>query len=253
MLYHIFLGLRTSLFYLGYSLLTLLYAPLCMLTCPLLPLKRRLQMISFWCRLALIWLRICCGIRYQIKGSEHIPAKPCVIVSKHQSPLETFLFQILFLPITTVLKIELTRIPLFGWALRYLEPITIDRRQKKAALSQIIEQGQNKLKQNFWVLIFPEGTRIPPGTSSRFSKGGFVLAQESGVPVLPVALNAGDYWKTKKFLKYPGTTTLEFGPEIPTNQPLADVMQQTLDWLNPRQQALSPTEKQAKAHITAKL
>ena len=150
----------------------------------------------------------------------------------------------------TVLKIELTRIPLFGWAMKYLEPIVIDRKRKKAALEQVVDQGKTKIAEGFWILIFPEGTRTPSGQSSRFSKGGFVLAKEIGVPILPVAHNAGDHWVAKGFLKYPGTIQVQFGPCIAIEPELKGVMKTTSQWMSQQQHLISEKERTADTVIT---
>ena len=111
----------------------------------------------------LFLLRNLCGIRYQIIGAENIPETPSIVLSKHQSAWETLAFQKIFPPQVWVLKKELLRIPFFGWGLAMTSPIAIDRSAKKKALEQIVEQGKDRLKQGFWIVIFPEGTRIPPG------------------------------------------------------------------------------------------
>lgn len=244
---------RAAWFYLGYCIITTCYAPICLLLCPVLPRLTRHKLIIFWCHMALRWLYFCCGTRYEIKGKQRIPANPCVIISKHQSSFETFLLQMLFSPMATVLKVELTRIPLFGWAMQYLEPIVIDRKQKKAALQQVIDQGKAKIQEGFWILIFPEGTRTASGHSSKFSKGGFVLAQAINVPILPVAHNAGDHWPSRRFIKYPGTIQIQFGSPISTKQPLNDVMQLTAQWMMDQQHKISEKERQGNANILVKL
>ena len=243
---------RAMWFYLGYSLLTIFYAPICLLLCPFLPRRARHKMIIFWCIIAIHWVRICCGVRYNIIGKENIPKQPCVIVSKHQSPFETFLLQILFSPMATVLKIELTRIPLFGWAMKYLEPIVIDRKKKKAALKQVIDQGRSRITEGFWILIFPEGTRIPSGQSSSFSKGGFVLAKEIGAPVVSIAHNAGDHWPAKRFLKYPGTIQIEIGQVTPTDNELRDIMKTSAKWISQKQHEMSEIERKNNTKISIK-
>ena len=152
--------------------------------------------------------------RYRILGKENIPDKPCIVISKHQSAWETLAFQVIFPPQVQVVKKELLRIPFFGWGLAVLSPIAIDRGAGMRALKQLEEQGIERLKQGFWIIVFPEGTRIKPGTKGAYHPGGAWLAARSGTTVLPVALNSGEFWARKAFLKRPGTITVSIGKPI---------------------------------------
>lgn len=93
------------------------------------------------------------------------------------------------------LKKELLWIPLFGWALALTQPIAIDRSKKSKSFRQIIKQGSQRLQSGRWVVIFPEGTRTAPGERKKYMVGGALLAEKSGYPVIPVAHNAGEFWK----------------------------------------------------------
>ncbi len=162
----------------------------------------------------LFLLRVICGIRYRVLGAEHIPETPSIVLSKHQSAWETLAFQKIFPPQVWVLKKELLRIPFFGWGLAMTSPIAIDRSSGKAALEQVVEQGRDRLKQGFWVVIFPEGTRIAPGKKGKYRIGGAWLATHVDVPVVPVAHNAGEFWGRNSFIKRPGTITVSIGAPI---------------------------------------
>ena len=174
----------------------------------------RYRIITIWSRLIIASARAICGIRYRILGAENIPDKPCIVMSKHQSAWETLAFQVIFPPQAYVVKKELLRIPFFGWGLAVFSPIAIDRSAGTRALKQIEEQGIERLKQGFWIIVFPEGTRIKPGTKGAYHPGGAWLAARSGTTVLPVALNSGEFWGRKAFLKRPGTITVSIGRPI---------------------------------------
>lgn len=182
---------------------------------------------------SVIWLaRWILGIRYVVRGREHLPAEPAVILSKHQSAWETIAFLCVFPPVAAVIKQELLSLPFFGWAYRMLSPIAIDRSAGRAALKKITEQGRAKLAQGFWVLVFPEGERVAPGEKGRYGIGGAWLAAHVGAPVVPVAHNAGEVWPRQAFLKRPGTITISIGPVISTvGKSASDILRETETWI----------------------
>lgn len=214
-LYTLWLGLRTSVFYLGYSALTVWFSLTGLLFC-WLPYRARITYLGWWNFAVMKWLGFICGVHYRVHGHERLPTGPCVILSKHQSQWETFYLQVMKQPIVTVLKKELLNVPFFGWGLRLLEPIAIDRNNPKQALKQIMELGQQRLAEGRSVMVFPEGTRTPPGQVGNYARSGATLAARAGVPIVPVAHNAGVYWPARKFLKYPGTINVIIGPPIDT-------------------------------------
>lgn len=173
-----------------------------------------------------------CGLRYRIVGAENIPKTPSIVLSKHQSAWETLAFQEIFPPQVWVLKKELLRIPFFGWGLAMTSPIAIDRSAKKKALEQIVEQGKDRLKQGFWIVVFPEGTRIPPGQRGKYRIGGAWLATHTNVPVVPVAHNAGEFWGRNSFVKHPGTITVSIGQPIdPTGMEAGELNAHVEAWI----------------------
>ena len=173
-----------------------------------------------------------CGLRYRIIGAENIPKTPSIVLSKHQSAWETLAFQEIFPPQVWVLKKELLRIPFFGWGLAMTSPIAIDRSAKKKALEQIVEQGKDRLKLGFWIVVFPEGTRIPPGQRGKYRIGGAWLATHTNVPVVPVAHNAGEFWGRNSFVKHPGTITVSIGQPIdPTGMEAGELNAHVEAWI----------------------
>jgi 1-acyl-sn-glycerol-3-phosphate acyltransferase len=207
--------LRSSFFALALALITPPYAVIALCTLPLAPMTRY-RVISGWSRLVVFLAKAILGIEWRVEGGENLPDRPSVILSKHQSAWETMAFQMIFPPQVHVLKRELLWIPFFGWGLALMSPIAIDRSRGLAALRNIARRGRERLAQGFWVVVFPEGTRVAPGERRTYQLGGAWLAAESGAPVVPVAHNAGLVWPRNAFLKRPGTVTVRIGPTIDT-------------------------------------
>ena len=230
--------LRSALFAFALVVVTPPYALIALATFPL-PRVARYRIISGWSRLVVRLARALCGIRWTVEGREHLPAKPAVILAKHQSAWETLAFQEIFPPQVLVLKKELLWIPFFGWGLALMSPIAIDRANGRAALRDIARRGRERLAQGFWVVIFPEGTRVRVGEKRAYRQGGAWLAAQCGVPVVPVAHNAGRLWPRNAFLKHPGRVTVRIGPPIPTAG--RDAKQISADaeaWIEGQQQTL---------------
>jgi len=208
--------LRSALYYAGMYPVTLLYAIFCLIVGPLLPFRPRFAVLSSINYFYIAWLRICCGVKVEVEGREHLPRQGAyVVMANHQSEWETLYLQLLIRPQVVVLKRELLKIPFFGWALALLKPIALDRSDRRGALRQLLEQGSQRLQADIPVLIFPQGTRLPVGKLGRMNKGGAMLASRADVPVVPVVHNAGLYWPGKSFAKYPGTVKVRVGQPIP--------------------------------------
>jgi 1-acyl-sn-glycerol-3-phosphate acyltransferase len=206
-----------------------------------LPSRQRRLFVMPWVRLVMWLIRHLLGIEHRILGAEHIPATPCVILCKHQSAWETFALQIIF-PLTAfVYKKELHWLPFFGWGIKLMPFVGIDRAAGKAALNQVAERGKQRLAEGYSVIVFPEGTRVPPGQHRRYKIGGAWLAAKSGVPVVPVALNSGEYWRRQAFLKTPGTVTISIGPTIDPGGKAADQINAAAEsWIEAEMRRISP-------------
>ena len=229
---------RSVLFAIALIIVTPPYALIALASAPL-PRMMRYRIISGWSRL-IVWLaRVILGIAWRVEGRENLPSRPAVILAKHQSAWETLAFQHIFPPQVHVLKRELLWIPFFGWGLALMSPIAIDRRRGVAALRSIARRGQQRLEQGFWVVVFPEGTRVAPGESRDYQPGGAWLAAASGAPVVPVAHNAGLYWPRNAFLKRAGTVTIRIGPSIDSTKcdPLT-INAMAKEWIEEQQKAL---------------
>lgn len=205
--------LRVILFYVLFALSAIIWFSIGVLISPALTFPQRYRFIcTWWCNFVMWLCKVVLNIDYTVTGLENIPSERCVILAKHQSTWETFYFCYLFAPVSQVLKKELTYIPFAGWALSVLKPIAIDRAHPKQALKQVAKLGAERLADNNWVLIFPEGTRVPPGKLGKFSRGGASLAVNAGLPVLPIAHNAGSFWPRSGWSKKPGMIDVRIGP-----------------------------------------
>ena len=181
----------------------------------LLPRRVLLAVAIAWARSSVWLLRVVAGIRCEISGIENIPKGGLMVAAKHQSFLETFALVTVFRNPVYILKRELTWIPVFGWALTKLRMIPVDRGARARALSDVTRRAKVELGQNGrQLLIFPEGTRRPPGAPPAYKFGVAHLYAELGVPCVPVALVTGLYWPRRKFLRRPGTVRIEILPPI---------------------------------------
>ena len=222
---------RSCIFYLGYSVSLLFFG---LLSFPLLffPTTIAAPIVILWNRFVIFWLRVCCNIRYNIRGDLNTIAAPCVVIANHQSPLETIFLQLHCYPLTTVLKKELLNIPFFGWGLRLLKPIAIDRGNPIQALKQIKNIGVERLQQGQNVLIFPEGTRQPVDKLGSFARSGVDMAKLANVPVVMIAHDSGKYWKNKQFLKHPGTVSVTISELIDVSDKHSkQAMQEIAEWI----------------------
>lgn len=186
---------------------------------------KRYWLATRWTTLA-IWLaRAICGIRHRVKGWENLPSGPTIILCKHQSAWET-LWLPSFMPrrLSFVYKRELHWVPFFGWGLGSLGMVNIDRRKGQDAFEQVVTQGNEHLRDGWWMVLFPEGTRTPPGSLRRFKTGGARLAVRTGTPIVPIAVNSGEFWPRNAFVKTPGEVTVSILPMIdPAGKTAEDV------------------------------
>ncbi|WP_230375407.1 lysophospholipid acyltransferase family protein [Pseudomonas fulva] len=236
-------AIRILLFYLLLGTSSLLWCSLSFIVAPLLSFRQRYRFINvYWCRFAVLLARVVLGIRYKITGAQNVPQQPCVILANHQSTWETFFLSAYFEPLSQVLKRELLYVPFFGWAMAMLRPIAINRDNPKEALRQVANKGDALLKEGVWVLIFPEGTRVPYGQVGKFSRGGTALAVNAGLPVLPIAHNAGKFWPRDGWGKRPGTIEVVIGEPMFANgsgpRAIAELNDRVAAWNEATQRAL---------------
>ena len=233
--------LRSSAYMVFLTVTVIPYAFACLLCAPL-PQPWRYRFTVGWPRLAVWGAKVLVGIRWEVKGWENLPAGPAVVLAKHQSAWET-----LWLPahmpkqLVFVYKRELHKVPFFGWGLALLDMIAIDRSDRRGAMDQVFKLGSERLAKNRWPILFPEGTRVAPGQVGRYQAGGARLAVQAGVPVIPIAHNAGEVWPRNAFIKRPGTITVSIGPPIDSTGLSATALNQRVqDWIEAEMRQLSP-------------
>ena len=230
---------RSLLFYVGYLPLVVVFGTISFTIGALMPYRLRQEVVTWANAIIIRWFNFACGCRLEVTGLENIPDSPVVVLSKHQSSWETYYLQRLFRPVSTILKRELLRVPFFGWGLAMMRPIAIDRDNPREAMRQVLAIGKKRLAEGNRVVIFPEGTRIPPGQRGKYARSGAALAVAAGVPVVPIALNAGKFWPAKGFLKYPGTIKVIIGE--PIRHPGGDsreLMEQVENWIESLQSTI---------------
>jgi 1-acyl-sn-glycerol-3-phosphate acyltransferase len=198
------------LFYLNLGVLLLVA-----LVTLVLPRHAVLDMARLWGRISLWLLRIVCGTRLEFRGVEKLPKGPLIVAAKHQSTWETFALLQLFGDFTFIVKRELMWVPIFGWCMRKGGMIEVDRSAGSQALAAMTARAREVIRGGRQLIIFPEGTRRPPGAEPRYKFGVAHLYAEIGVPCVPVALNSGLFWPRRSFRKYPGTIVVEFLDPIP--------------------------------------
>ncbi len=195
--------------------------------------KYRAALIRYWALLQMWLLKLFCGLSYQVHGTENLPSTPYIALPKHQSAWETIASNFLFKRPAWVFNSDLFRIPVFGWGLYLTNPVGIDRSSPRQALNQLIIKGGELLKQGRTMVIFPEGTRVSPGHRAKFEPGGSLLAVKTGTPVVPVALNAGEFWPKHSFRKYPGHIKVIIGPLIESKGLKARELNEKVEtWIN---------------------
>ncbi len=225
--------IRSAVFFALMVLTTTLFAIPMFTIGLLIPYRHRCQIANAWGKINLWLLAVICGLKYQVTGWENLQQRDAIILSKHQSTWETIALRGLLAPEQAwVLKRELLWIPLFGWALAAAEAIAINRSSGRAAMHQIITKGTERLKQGRLVIIFPEGTRVAPGTRKKYGMGGALLAEKSGYPIIPIAHNAGVFWRRRGVQKYPGTIQVIIGPAIEAKGKTAnEINRQVEEWI----------------------
>jgi 1-acyl-sn-glycerol-3-phosphate acyltransferase len=213
------LYIRSTLYWIGFALSTIvvgLIAPFLLLV----SFETSYRTLVPWTNFNVWWLKLTCGVKYNILGKENIDrSKSGIILANHQSTWETMMIPMIFPPLSWVLKKELFKVPFFGWGLSTVKPIAIDRDAGSSAVDQVKTKGKARLDEGNWICIFPEGTRVNPGEVKRYRMGGAILAEYcakqstdgAGYSVYPVAHNAGECWPRHSYIKYPGTITVSVG------------------------------------------
>ncbi len=211
--------------------------------------RHLLASANFFLACAMYGLRAICGVNWRVTGLENLPGLnatgkplPAILLVKHQSTLETFLMPLIMpRPLAYVFKKEILYIPFFGWGIGRLEMVHIDRKLGKQAFQKVAQQGGELLAKGTWVIMFPEGTRIPRGKVGQYKSGGTRLAVETGAPVVPIAVTSGKCWPRRAFVKTPGTVDVSIGKPISSvgRQP-DELMAEVQTWIEGEMRRLDP-------------
>jgi 1-acyl-sn-glycerol-3-phosphate acyltransferase len=198
-----------------------------------------------WLRVAVRGGEVILGITNRVSGMENLPqgkTDAAILLVKHQSTWETFCMPTLMPhPLAYVFKKELLYVPFFGWSMARMDMIHIDRSKRAEAFSKVVEQGKRLMAQGTWVIMFPEGTRIPRGKKGTYKTGGTRLAVETGAPVIPVAVSSAKCWPRKAFVKTPGMVDFSIGKPIPSaGRTPEDLMQEVETWIEAEMRRLDP-------------
>lgn len=187
---------------------------------PFVSAKILSKIASFWISFILKLLRFLCGLDWEVKGLSNIPNSPVIVISNHQGQWESLYLQTLIHPISSIIKQELLLIPFFGWALAFMSPIPINRKNKFQSLRKVIDEANKRLNDGSSVLIFPEGTRIKPENGiAEFSNSCGLLSVKNNIPILPICHNSGKFWENKKFIKKSGLINVRIGPLFKGDDP----------------------------------
>ncbi|MBC7549093.1 MAG: 1-acyl-sn-glycerol-3-phosphate acyltransferase [Polaromonas sp.] len=198
-----------------------------------------------WLRVAVRGGNVILGIQNRITGMENLPTgqtSAAVLLVKHQSTWETLCMPTLMPhPLAYVFKKELLYIPFFGWAMARMDMIHIDRSQRTQAFSKVVAQGKRLMATGTWVIMFPEGTRIPRGQQGVYKSGGTRLAIETGAPVVPIAVTSAKCWPRKAFIKTPGIVDFSIGPAISSvGRKPDELMREVQAWIEAEMRRLDP-------------
>lgn len=222
-----------SLFFtLFFFLWTFLYSIFFVIACSMLPFPRRFILVRVWSRVLLQVLKWTCGLDYRVEGLQNVPAGNHIALWKHSSSWETIAMALVFPQQVWVLKRELTWVPAVGWGIRQMHAIAIDRKSGHSAVSQVVTQGKQRLAEGDWIIIFPEGTRMPPGQTRRYGVSGALLSAQTGRLLVPVAHDAGRFWPRRGWRKRPGTIRVVIGPPVSaTGRDPREVNEQVQGWI----------------------
>ncbi len=195
-----------------------IYLTLC-LPILLLPPRASSEVGRVWTRTTYALLKFICKLDYEVIGRENLPEPPFIIASKHQSAWETMVFSILLDHPCYIMKRELNWIPLFGWFTARSGAIGINRAGGASELKRLVALSQKMVAEKRPIIIFPEGTRVQPQLKIPYQPGVAALYSQLKVPVVPIALNSGYFWRRRAFAKRPGRITMEILPPIPPGLP----------------------------------
>jgi 1-acyl-sn-glycerol-3-phosphate acyltransferase len=207
------------LFYVTTALFVVLGSPLLFA-----PRSWAIAALKVHARTELFLLKHIVGLDYEVRGLDKLPKPPFLVASKHQSAWETFALLPLFRDPAVLMKRELFWIPFHGWFSYKFQMIPVDRAHGPAALRRMLHAAEKRIKDGREIIIFPEGTRRPPGSPPDYKTGIVLLYNALDVPCVPVALNSGVFWRRRSCYRSPGTVVVEVLDPIPPGLPKAEFL-----------------------------
>jgi 1-acyl-sn-glycerol-3-phosphate acyltransferase len=206
---------RAFLFNLAYVAWTAIFG---ILGLPFLLAPRRAAMRfgRCWSYGALFLLRMIVGLDHRVIGLDKIPSGGAIIAMKHQSAWDAIALPLVLDDPAPIVKRELLALPFYGWYMARAGAIAIDRKAGAAALRAMLAAARRAAAEGRPIVIYPQGTRVAPGTAAAYQPGVYALYQALGLPLVPAAVNSGVFWGRRSFFKEPGLITLEFLEPIPT-------------------------------------
>ena len=251
LLYRIWLAIRALFFWILF-LPGVLIAAMVVSLLFFLSVESRQVIVRIWIEWSLGVLRLFCGLKYEVSGLENIPSDGFIVMSKHSSTWETIALQRFFKPMIWVVKRELTWIPFFGWALKSMGSIALNRGTGRKAINQLIEESSEHMAKGRILMLFPEGTRVPPGQKKPFKIGGAVVSEKTGYSILPIAHNAGEFWPRHSWIKWPGTIRVSIGKPISAKDKSAEqIIEAVGSWITSETERLSDSEQLRRLGLSA--
>ena len=241
--YKLWLVIRATLFWIFFLPMLLLLATLLSLLF-FAPLSVRVGVVHAWIAYSLFCLRLFCGLTHEVEGLENIPDDGFIVMSRHSSTWETISIQRYFRPMIWVVKRELTWIPFFGWALKAMNAIALNRGTGRKAINQLVNESLPFMDRGRILMLFPEGTRVPPGGYRPFRLGGAIVSQQTGYAILPIAHNAGEYWPRHSWIKWPGKIRMVVGKPIdPAGKKPEQIIREVEEWVLAECERISDKEQ----------
>lgn len=241
--YRTWLWVRSAVFWVWFIFTTLFFA-LPALLATLVSFEVAYKVCKVWIASNILGLKFLCGVHWEVQGNENVPDKACLILSKHQSTWETLFLAHHLKHVLFVAKRSLSFIPIFGWMIKLLGFVMIDRKAGRSAIQQMTEQSQELIAKNRWIVIFPEGTRMPVGSEPNYRIGGMKVSADTQIPILPVAVNSGEFWPRMGFIKWPGTITVVFGPLIhPSNNTPDEIREEVQTWIEGQMEKITVKDR----------
>lgn len=244
--------IRSIAFNISFYIATALFL---ILGSPLLLAPRSWAMAGFRAhgRTTLWLMRAIVGTEMEVRGREHLPVGPYLIAAKHQSAWDTIALPLLFPDPTLVMKAELLKIPVYGWFCAKFGMIPIQRETGPSALRQMLKAARARAADDRQILVFPEGTRRPPGAPPSYKPGILLLYDALELPCVPVALNSGLFWPRNSFRRRPGKIVVEILPPLPAGLPRKELRSRLVAAIEDRTAELDSEAERALDQIDARL